>query len=421
MQKTLVLYILCLLAAPGLSAQTAAGSWYGKAEVDLAGMHDNYLTELVLKQKGNRVDGVFGYYFRDKYQSFVVHGHYNPQTREVTILNIPVIYYGSNSTVNSIDCNTNFRATLINTRLRSTLKGYFYHDERYTHMCPDLKVAYTLDRNEKQDSVLSAASATSASASVARIWTPQSDDYVVDASKSEQKADSAKRSDSLKIAGLAKKSDSAKQRLDSILTVAMQRVDTVKEQPDSAQAMSTQPAATQPLATTRGDSLIETHVIPVSPAKDTAQIAAITKPPAADAKAPAADPETIEKEDTKKIAHSFTKRAPVLNKVLLVESDSVRVSFYDNGEIDGDSISVFVNQELVLKHQELAARALTLYIRLDSTLETNEISMYAENLGKYPPNTALMVVTDGTNRYEVFMSSNLKENATIRLKRKRSN
>jgi hypothetical protein len=416
MQKTLVLYILCLLVAPGLSAQTAAGSWYGKAEVDLAGMHDNYLTELVLKQKGNRVDGVFGYYFRDKYQSFIVHGRYNPQTREVTILNIPVIYYGSNSTVNSIDCNTNFRATLINTRLKSTLKGYFYHDDRYTHMCPDLKVAYTLDRNEKQDSVLSAASASPASTSVARIWTPQSDDYVVDASKTEQKADSAKRSDSTKradsakIAASAKKSDSARQRLDSILTVAMQRVDTSKEQPDSVQA----------LVTTRGDSLTETHVVPTPPTKDTAQIAAITKPPAADSKPPAADPETIEKEDTKNIAHSFTKRAPVLNKVLLVESDSVRVSFYDNGEIDGDSISVFVNHELVLKHQELAARALTLYIRLDSTLETNEISMFAENLGKYPPNTALMVVTDGTNRYEVFMSSNLKENATIRLKRKKT-
>src|SRR5450432_4423730 len=91
---------LCLLAASRLSAQTATGSWYGKAEVDLSGMHDNYLTELVIKQKGNRVSGVFGYYFRDKYQSFFVHGRYNPQTREVTILNIPVIYYGSNSTVN---------------------------------------------------------------------------------------------------------------------------------------------------------------------------------------------------------------------------------------------------------------------------------------------------------------------------------
>src|ERR1700730_11702921 len=103
-----ILHIFCLCMIPALSeAQQATGSWFGRADVEMAGIHNNYLTELVLKQKGTRVDGLFGYYFRDKYTSFFVHGHYNPKTREVTILNIPVIYYNSNSTVNSIDCNTN--------------------------------------------------------------------------------------------------------------------------------------------------------------------------------------------------------------------------------------------------------------------------------------------------------------------------
>jgi putative heme iron utilization protein len=45
--------------------------------------------------------------------------------------------------------------------------------------------------------------------------------------------------------------------------------------------------------------------------------------------------------------------------------------------------------------------------------------MFAENLGRIPPNTALMVITDGKNRYQVFLSSSLTENATIQLKRKR--
>ncbi len=352
-KKNLYLYLLCLsglclLAAPRLSGQTATGSWYGKAEVDLAGMHDNYLTELVIKQKGNRVTGVFGYYFRDKYQSFFVHGRYNPQTREVTILNIPVIYYGSNSTVNSIDCNTNFRGVLMNSKFKTTLSGFFYHDDRYSHMCPDLKVAYTLDRNEKEDSVIGAATGST------RIWTPQSDDIVVNGVKEEQHADSAKR------------------KLDSVLNVAMAHIDSTEKEPD------------------------------------TAQVAATPPPP------PLPDPEKL---DDKKIVESFVKRTPVLNKVLDVESDSVRLSFYDNGIIDGDSISVFLNQQLILKHQELEAKALVLYILLDSTRDVNEISMFAENLGKYPPNTALMVVTDGKNRYEVFMSSSLKENATIKLRK----
>src|ERR1700744_1619806 len=153
-----LLYIYLLVAAPILmQAQTVSGSWFGRADVELAGMHNNYLTELVLKQKGNRVDGIFGYYFRDKYQSFFVHGRYNPKTRQVIIQNIPVIYFNSNSTVNSIDCNTNFIATIINSKVNSSLKGAFYHDERYKYMCPDLKVNYTLDRSDKkQDSLLEA-------------------------------------------------------------------------------------------------------------------------------------------------------------------------------------------------------------------------------------------------------------------------
>ena len=88
-----------------------SGAWYGRADVDLTGMYNNYLTELVIKQKGTRVNGIFGYYFRNKYQSYLIHGTYNPRTREIIILNLPVIYYGSNSTINSIDCMTNFRGS----------------------------------------------------------------------------------------------------------------------------------------------------------------------------------------------------------------------------------------------------------------------------------------------------------------------
>jgi hypothetical protein len=131
---------------------------------------------------------------------------------------------------------------------------------------------------------------------------------------------------------------------------------------------------------------------------------------------PAVDPA---KEEARKIEESFVKRKDVVNRILDVESDSLRLSFYDNGEIDGDSISVFVNKQVVLTHKGLDARAFNLFLLLDTTKEINEISMYAENLGRIPPNTALMVLTDGKNRYEVFMSSSLTENATIQVKRKK--
>jgi hypothetical protein len=368
------LFIICLFAtAPGfLRAQTVSGSWFGRADVDLTGIHNNYLTELVIKQKGTRVEGIFGYYFRDKYQSYFIHGRFNPKTREIIILNLPVIYFNSNSTVNSIDCITNFRGILINSKVSSSLSGTFYHDEKFKYMCPDLKVSYTLDRNDKeQDSMITEAAR-------ARIWKPQADDLVVE----EVKAPSL------------------------TVTPATEpgTLDSTRPVPDSTMTVKDSTGMAVPGSGRKPDSVrtAETVTRPGS-------ITAAAPPPSV--------PDRIQ--DSLKITELFGKRKAVLNRELLVESDSVRLSFYDNGEIDGDSISVFINNELVLSHQGLEAKAFNIYLHLDSTRELNEISMFAENLGSIPPNTALMIVTDGKNRYEVFLSSSLTENATVELRRKK--
>ena len=73
------------------------GSWYGRADVQGSGATSNYLTEFILQQKGNDVEGIFGYYFKDTYQSFYVRGTYNPKTRLVSIRNIPLLFHGSPS------------------------------------------------------------------------------------------------------------------------------------------------------------------------------------------------------------------------------------------------------------------------------------------------------------------------------------
>lgn len=128
---------------------------------------------------------------------------------------------------------------------------------------------------------------------------------------------------------------------------------------------------------------------------------------------------SAEKMEALKILAEFSKRKEVISKELLVESDSLRLTFYDNGIVDGDSISVFFNKEPVSTHQLLTDRGIVFYAVLDSAKEYNEISMFAENLGTIAPNTALMVITDGVNRYEVFLSSSLTQNSTIRVRRRR--
>jgi len=97
----------------------------------------------------------------------------------------------------------------------------------------------------------------------------------------------------------------------------------------------------------------------------------------------------------------------------------VQVDFYDNGEIDGDSISVFFNKQLIAFNRILSTRSIHIDLALDSKKEINELSMFADNLGSIPPNTALMVVSDGKRKYEVRLSSNFEKNATVRIRRKK--
>ena len=109
------------------------------------------------------------------------------------------------------------------------------------------------------------------------------------------------------------------------------------------------------------------------------------------------------------------------DKPALIEfvSDSLVLALYDNGEVDGDTVSVLLNGEVIVPKQCLKTVAFkkTIYIAPDE-LQVN-IVLYAENLGIYPPSTGLLVIFDGEERHNVRFSADFKKNAAIILKRKR--
>jgi hypothetical protein len=119
------------------------------------------------------------------------------------------------------------------------------------------------------------------------------------------------------------------------------------------------------------------------------------------------------------INREFLSRSVEVQKEIEIDADSVIVDFYDNGEIDGDSISVFFNNQLYGANLRLSTRSIQMKIKLDSTLESNTLAMFANNLGSIPPNTALMLIYDGKKRYEVRLSSNLEKSAAVRIRRKK--
>jgi hypothetical protein len=116
----------------------------------------------------------------------------------------------------------------------------------------------------------------------------------------------------------------------------------------------------------------------------------------------------------------FNKRTKVFTKELEVSGTSLRLELYDNGQIDYDSVSLIFNDKLLLPKTKLDHRAIRLSIQLDPSLEYNELSMFAENLGMIPPNTAALIIYDGNTRYETFLTSDLSKNAAIRIRRKKN-
>ena len=109
----------------------------------------------------------------------------------------------------------------------------------------------------------------------------------------------------------------------------------------------------------------------------------------------------------------FQSRRKDIVKTITIEQPTFHLSFYDNGEIDGDSITVFYNGKIVLSHQKLTDKPISLTLSLNKNASENIITMYADNLGAIPPNTALMIVTDGNKRYEVRIESDTEKSGSV--------
>jgi hypothetical protein len=99
-------------------------------------------------------------------------------------------------------------------------------------------------------------------------------------------------------------------------------------------------------------------------------------------------------------------------KTVTVNSPQIKLEFYDNAEIDHDTITVLINNKVLLYRQMLTDRPLTVNFNAFPNM-AYELVMYADNLGDIPPNTALMMVTAGTQKFEVFMSSTEEKSAAV--------
>jgi hypothetical protein len=109
----------------------------------------------------------------------------------------------------------------------------------------------------------------------------------------------------------------------------------------------------------------------------------------------------------------LSNRQNELVKTITVSTNEVELRIYDDGAIDHDTVSVFVDKKNVINHAMLTDRAITVKLHFDEDNNYHEVVMVADNEGDIPPNTSLMVVKAGDKEYEVRIVSTEQKNAIV--------
>ncbi|MCB9046599.1 MAG: hypothetical protein H6550_10755 [Chitinophagales bacterium] len=99
-----------------------------------------------------------------------------------------------------------------------------------------------------------------------------------------------------------------------------------------------------------------------------------------------------------------------------IETDSVKIEVYDNAKIDGDIISIYVDDNPVLYKKGINEIPLVFYVTLNKALPVHTIKMTAESYGSMPPCTAHITITAGKQKYEFDLESYFDKNAAFTLR-----
>jgi hypothetical protein len=135
-------------------------------------------------------------------------------------------------------------------------------------------------------------------------------------------------------------------------------------------------------------------------------------------------PEKTTADSTPKVMVDSSKRLPSVTdekkarsfkqiQHIDTDADTVKIALYDNAEVDGDSVSVFFDDAVILDRYMISDKAKELTIVIPKDGQAHTLDLFAHNLGDIPPNTALIIITAGNKRYELRASYDLLTNARI--------
>ena len=96
-----------------------------------------------------------------------------------------------------------------------------------------------------------------------------------------------------------------------------------------------------------------------------------------------------------------------VGKQVFLKHKMIDITVWDSEDEDGDTISLYLNGEWILKEYALRNKKKNIKVEITPN-EDNYLVLYAHNEGKRPPNTTAITISDGRRDRRLGMSSSLK-------------
>ncbi len=199
--------------------------------------------------------------------------------------------------------------------------------------------------------------------------------------------------------------DKAEPKKDTVKTVSPISKPTAKIQ-DKQVAKPVIKTSSKPFAKTPTSRPIAANTKPTTVKKDTVRKIPVET---SIANSPVSKPEVS-------LPVSTRSRQNELTQTFIVTNEEIHVRLYDNGEVDGDTISVYLDGKALVTNKGLSTVPINLTLKLDPSNPEHTLVMVAENMGRIPPNTSLMIVQDGDKRYQASITSTEQKNAMVRFR-----
>jgi hypothetical protein len=399
MKSWLTIFCFCLASVAGFAQQDLTGIWRGHfrsggRSVELNLIDDRYRFEVQIEQVNKGVKGVtYSYHSTDFYAKAAAKGFANPATGKLVLQELRIIEVrkASNTFVCAMTCFLTYTRSGNEEFLEGSYTAMNVNDSSFCGKGSVFLRRVVQSDFYKEPFIVKREQADLAKKQALAAQKPKSDNSA--SLNSTQKTNPSKPN------------TTASGKTNAPNTNTPSTASTNKPNSKTTGANANTQSST-------GTAVAPPKSTPTPPLTSNGNVPD-PKPGAMPSVEPVQKPINVRKPAAQNIPSVLSSRSNELVKTFTFSSREVSIQLYDNGTIDKDTVSVYLDNKLIISKRMLTTQPISFSFEMDDNNDQHELVMVAENLGEIPPNTSLMVVKAGTQQFEVRITSTEQKNAMV--------